>query len=187
MEKQNEINQLTRECLLTALLRLMETKPYDSITITDITRLAGVSRMAYYRNYRSKDDILTDGLVNYERALLDSLAEDRAESLRDVVIYIAGFFRDHAALIRAVYAANLSHSLFTLLCERAYMYFPVVKNLRDGQYRVYYYAGAVLSVLRCWLEAGMRESAEEIASIIYEIINREKAVEYLVVPESRGG
>jgi AcrR family transcriptional regulator len=51
MEKQNEINLLTKECILTALLRLMEEKPYSSISITDITTLAGVSRMAYYRNY----------------------------------------------------------------------------------------------------------------------------------------
>ena len=186
MEKQNEVNQLTRECLLTALLRLMETKPYDSITITDITKLAGVSRMAYYRNYKSKDEILTDGLVTYERVLLDTLDGERAESLRDVVLYIAAFFCDHAALIRAVYSANLGHSLFTLLCERAYKFFPAMKELRDGQYWVYYYAGAVLSVLRCWLEAGMRETVEEISSIIYEIINRDRAAAFHSAAEAPG-
>ena len=186
MEKQNEINQLTRECLLTALLRLMEIKPYDSITITDITKLAGVSRMAYYRNYKNKDEILTDGLITHEKVLLDVLEEERAESLRDMVVYVAGFFRDHAALVRAVYSANLGYSLFTLFCERAYTYFPVMKELQDGQYRVYYYAGAVLSVLRCWLEAGMQETVEEISSIIYEIINRDRAAEFSSAADALG-
>lgn len=183
MEKQNEINQLTRECLLTALLRLMEAKPYDSITITDITKLAGVSRMAYYRNYKSKDEILTDGLVAYEQTLLETLGNERAESLEEVVVYIAAFFRDHAALIRAVYAAHLSNQLFNLLCERAYLYFPQINGVKNGQYRVYYYAGAVLSVLRCWLEAGMQESAEEIAAVIYQIINHNDAAEYASMQE----
>ena len=53
MQKRNEVNILTKECIVTALLRLMQTQSYDSISITDITNLAGVSRMAYYRNYSS--------------------------------------------------------------------------------------------------------------------------------------
>ena len=42
MEKINEANALTKECIVTALLRLMEIKSYSSISITDITSLAGV-------------------------------------------------------------------------------------------------------------------------------------------------
>lgn len=53
-----QTSQLSKECLYTSLLQLMETTPYDQISITDITARAGVSRMAYYRNYESKDDIL---------------------------------------------------------------------------------------------------------------------------------
>ena len=57
MERISETNILTKECILTALLRLMDVKSYENITITDITNLAGVSRMAYYRNYKNKDEI----------------------------------------------------------------------------------------------------------------------------------
>ncbi|HIS07210.1 MAG TPA: TetR/AcrR family transcriptional regulator, partial [Candidatus Choladocola avistercoris] len=49
---------MTKECLYTALLLLMEKKPYEDITITEIAKKAGVSRMSYYRLYKSKDDIL---------------------------------------------------------------------------------------------------------------------------------
>ena len=38
----------------------MHTQEYDDISITDITKRAGVSRMSYYRNYNSKDEILMD-------------------------------------------------------------------------------------------------------------------------------
>ncbi|MBR6940531.1 MAG: TetR/AcrR family transcriptional regulator, partial [Clostridia bacterium] len=51
----SESNNLTRECITTALLIIIREKDYDEITITDITEKAGVSRMAYYRNYKSKD------------------------------------------------------------------------------------------------------------------------------------
>ena len=67
MEKMNEVNLLTKECIVTALLRLMDTKNYSDISITEITNLAGVSRMAYYRNYKNKDEILINCLLDKEK------------------------------------------------------------------------------------------------------------------------
>ncbi len=62
MSKDNDIHRLAVDCIYQALIQLMEVKPYEDITITDITKKAGVSRMAYYRNYQKKDDILIDHL-----------------------------------------------------------------------------------------------------------------------------
>ena len=93
MEKINEANALTKECIVTALLRLMKVKSYSSISITDITNLAGVSRMAYYRNYKSKDDILINHLVDQEKRLLNDLHGEKAKDLRGIIIYVSGFFQ----------------------------------------------------------------------------------------------
>lgn len=41
-----------------ALRALMDEKDYEDITITDIVSSAGVSRMAFYRNYKDKREIL---------------------------------------------------------------------------------------------------------------------------------
>ena len=73
MERQNESNLLTKECIVTALLRLMQEKKYESISITDITTLAGVSRMAYYRNYKSKDEILIKYLLDQKDRLVSDI------------------------------------------------------------------------------------------------------------------
>ncbi|MBS5284762.1 MAG: TetR/AcrR family transcriptional regulator [Clostridiales bacterium] len=51
-------HELATDCIYTALIQLMQHKDYENISITEITRKAGVSRMAYYRNYESKDEIL---------------------------------------------------------------------------------------------------------------------------------
>ena len=59
MRTKNESNKLAKECIVTALIELMKVRDYASITITDLTRKAGVSRMAYYRNYTSKEDIIS--------------------------------------------------------------------------------------------------------------------------------
>ena len=68
-----EANRLTRECLQIALIRLMAEKDFDRITVTEITRLAGVSRTAFYRNYQTKEAIIEDAYLL--QAALSKLAE----------------------------------------------------------------------------------------------------------------
>ena len=69
-----ELNNLTKECIVTAVLLLMDVMPYNKITITDICKKAGVSRNAFYRNYPKKDAIM--------RYYLFKITEDYRKSLR---------------------------------------------------------------------------------------------------------
>ena len=57
MNKKSTSNQLARECIVTALIHLSKQKPFSSITISELTEKAGVSRMTYYRNYNSKEEV----------------------------------------------------------------------------------------------------------------------------------
>ena len=152
MERQNESNLLTKECIVTALLRLMQEKKYESISITDITTLAGVSRMAYYRNYKSKDEILIKYLLDQKDRLVSDIGNRRANDLKEIIKYGAMFYQDNAAVIQAVYEA------------------------------VHFYVGAVFSVFRLWFDEGMLESADEISELIYRFINNDTAMDFLVVP-----
>jgi len=52
----------SRGWIILALLQLMEKNPYSLISITEITRKAGLARQTFYRNYHDKDDILFDYL-----------------------------------------------------------------------------------------------------------------------------
>ena len=45
-----------------ALISLMEKKPIEEISITELTKKAGVSRMSYYRSFDSKQHILEEHL-----------------------------------------------------------------------------------------------------------------------------
>ena len=44
-----ESNALVRECLKSSLLTLMREKSYKDLSVTELCRKAGVSRMAFYR------------------------------------------------------------------------------------------------------------------------------------------
>lgn len=183
MEKQNEINALTKECILTALLRLMEEKPYKSISITDITTLAGVSRMAYYRNYSSKEDILLKRLEDEEKKIIESVNGQRAKSLKDIICYVSNFIQENSDVITAIYNADLTHKLTDMLNKRIHSYFPVAVQNTEGKYAVKFYVGAILSVYRYWIDTGMEEPAETITEIVCKLIDKDSAIDLLVMPE----
>ena len=43
---------------------LLDEKPYGKISISDITKKAGIARQTFYRNYHNKDDIVSEYLMN---------------------------------------------------------------------------------------------------------------------------
>ncbi|MDN6016405.1 MAG: TetR/AcrR family transcriptional regulator, partial [Lactiplantibacillus plantarum] len=45
--------------LTTALLQLLRTHDLDTITVTQVVKRAGVSRMAFYRNFTTLEDLLS--------------------------------------------------------------------------------------------------------------------------------
>lgn len=50
-----------RECVWeTHLVNIMQQKAYDKISVSDIVKKAGVSRMTYYNYYETKDELVKD-------------------------------------------------------------------------------------------------------------------------------
>ena len=65
-----------------ALLLLLKKKDYKDISITEICKKAGVTRMSFYRNFESKEDIL----LKKVQTVTDSFLKESAISYkRDTV------------------------------------------------------------------------------------------------------
>ena len=68
-----EINKISKESLITSLILLMKQKPYDKITISELCIKAGVSRTAFYGNFKTKDDLLTLYVLNMNTELINKI------------------------------------------------------------------------------------------------------------------
>ena len=62
MDKRKEANLHVKTSIINALIDLMKEKNFDAISVSEITARAGVSRVSYYRNFDSKEDILIGSL-----------------------------------------------------------------------------------------------------------------------------
>jgi AcrR family transcriptional regulator len=56
--------QRTRSWIFEALMLLLNENPYSKISVSDITKKAGIARQTFYRNYDDKDDIAMEYLMN---------------------------------------------------------------------------------------------------------------------------
>lgn len=75
-------NQLTKECIRTALIYLMNDYSFDKITITAIIKRSGVSRAAFYRNYSSKEEVLREIGDTISDLIAVSLTEEKYQNDR---------------------------------------------------------------------------------------------------------
>lgn len=59
MDKRKEANKRVKESITTTLLHLLNEKSISKISISEIISKAGVARVSFYRNYASKEDVIT--------------------------------------------------------------------------------------------------------------------------------
>jgi len=67
--------ELVREAIWDAAADLFTVKGFDETTVEDIAALAGVSRRTFFRYFASKSDLLAQGIVKYETALVQAIEE----------------------------------------------------------------------------------------------------------------
>lgn len=167
-----ELKSLSRESLREALIFLMRIKDYKKISVTDITEKAGVSRMAYYRHYHSKEEILTAFLDDQFHKYLAEIRSRKDITFYDLYMSFFGGFRENKELIALIDQANLSY----LLLERLTDYLTeILKDffapLEDStsEHELVYAAGGLYNLLMHWSRSGMQETDAEMVDLAIKI------------------
>lgn len=158
----------TRECIRTALIYLMKETPLNEITVTSIIQRAGVSRAGFYHNYTCKEDVLKD----ISTTLYEKIADYYKEELSNLDPY-----QRYAQLFHRLKDRS---DMFELLLKSQFQF----NNVFDFDYFIhrneqpatpethYRFTGMVYAhrfIMREWFQNGMKESPEEMATILCNI------------------
>lgn len=172
----NEANGITRESICTALLELLNTKEFKDISISELVRRAGVSRQSFYRNYKSKEDVIFE----IENVIIINLSD----RMKDPA-YIDDprkWFLDSFSLIRANTAAITilqKADLFEVFWTKIPYYVESQMNSSNKKlhYSIVGSMGAFILIAIDWFNNGMKESNTEMADICmdfcYPLKNKE--------------
>jgi len=172
MNNKKESTTFVRKCIVDALLILMNEKEFDEISITEICNKAGVSRMAYYRNYYTKKDIIIEYLKDISE---DFKKESHSWQLKNeytnknVIRFLFTYFEKYAYFIKTLRKANLSGLLQECLNYYLENETNMIKN-KDSyeKYHMYSYAGALYNVYMKWIDNDMQETIDEMTEIFYK-------------------
>lgn len=175
MNKRNNANgshQLAVDSIYTALLQLMKKKPYSEIKITDIVNRAGVSRMAYYRNYTTKDEILTKHLQQELDSFYDRVLENKKSGNHLPVDFLTDFFTElqKSPILQAVISAGLLDQLFDLHKNFMYNIYRYVLEIdmdkEENIRRLYYDMGGIVGLILYCKDHDFAVDSHDLANII---------------------
>lgn len=167
MRKPKDPNHLARERIVAALTELMNERDYTSITITEITQKAGVSRMTYYRNYSSKEDILRKFMDDVGESIHAKIMEQGIH--KNAYLYYYTLFEtlgQYSSLASAAMEAGLGGLILDCVShnmDRTYL--SRAENTNVQKYLLRYHAGAFFHVYIEWIRGGMAESCEQMAKL----------------------
>ena len=156
-----EINKLVTESLQGALLKLLKTDDYEKITVTELCRKAGVSRMAFYGNFKSKDDILKRIVDGLHKELLGVTGTAfRSSTTRQWYEQLFAFVRAKSEVVRLIIGAGFRTKYLGILNESVLL---SLGEDSDKKYQRLIWIGGVENAVAHWLETGMTESEKDMA------------------------
>ena len=163
-QSNKEANAVTRECIESALIKLMEKKDFADISITEIITKAGVSRVSYYRNYSSKEDILSKYIQSIVKCLSDCMLKyDAVTQTQETWLALLNGVKPYANQYKLLLKAGCAGKM--LEEYTAYMNQAVPQDNYALIYSNCYWAGAITSVLSEWIRGEMSVPAEQVAEI----------------------
>lgn len=164
----------TKKMINDALLELMEKKPVEKITPTELCRKATINRNTFYSHYKSTEQVLED----MENELLDTVDASINESKTPVeaITALCEMMRSNKKLCTVFYSKNSSRRLVQKVFEVADR-FNMTKmknesNTLSENYRQMlssYTIRGSAAVIECWVQNGMAEEPEQVAEFIHSI------------------
>ncbi len=174
----------TRKLVLDALIELTVQKGFSSLTVSDITKHAGINRATFYRHYQDKFDLLNKyAQTVYE--LLDTPTEpklrwsskENAKHMTAGLVRIFEHIRTNARFYRVMLGKN-GDPVFTDKI-RQYIQKRIRRSLPAGlqkdetfvDFYLTYSSSATVGAVLWWLEHDMPYSPEQMVANSFQLEN----------------
>lgn len=170
----SQTNKKVKQDMYKALLKLMEEKSLSAISVSDITTTAKVSRMAFYRNYHTIEEILIEHLeeIVEEYKTEDIITENKEEFYeKKYILHCFQFFYVHREFIDSLLSSGMGDLFLAKISEYLIQKWTDSNDkTREKALKISAYAGSIYNMYREWSKEYFRESPEEISNILYDLI-----------------
>ena len=185
MSNKKQVNRQavrSRRMLQEALVELLREKPYQKISITDITERADLARPTFYAHFDTKDDLLLSYVDDIFDQLFSELQSHAARAFPDSSTDIemnARLFRlwqENGEILRLIRTANIDALILNRLREyHLKTYYQVIApkmpqlNPVLAGYFIDFLASTTMGLLWHWVDEKMGQPSEVMGKFLYAL------------------
>lgn len=167
MDKRKIENNRVKDSIMFAFFELFSELPISKISVSEITKRAGVARKSYYRNFQKKEDVLQyfyDKILNEAMTVIEDnhITTVNDAYITQVLIIIKKYGHVFLTLHSKGYTAY-GMEIINEFMEITIGYMPASSIER---YWLYLLSGAFYNATIKWLQDGAKESPERMAEVI---------------------
>jgi len=156
-----ESNQLVKQCLKQAMIQLSKEMDYHQITVTKLCQRAGVSRMAFYRNYQVTNDVIYQIANDLNNEVITSVGSPFRETTTELW-YQKAFekIEEHKEEMALMFTESFQQQWMKIVNGYA------VHDQRfapEKKYQTIMWSGGFENVVFYWLNNGMKETPKQMA------------------------
>lgn len=174
-KSQNPSSIRSRKRIIDALLRLMQKKKYEAITITELAHEAQIVRKTFYHHFYTLDDVLEEYVENLLDEYIEMLKEAHIQNIYEHLPLYFKFWQTHFHFLEVLHQND--RLIFVLkkydaILPKLYSLLPcpMDKSSLLFDYFTAYSSGAFWKLLCRWVERGGKESPEEMADIFHTFL-----------------
>lgn len=162
----------SQKWLVQALLTLIQQKPYEEISISELCKEAGVDRRTFYRNFKDKNDVLLFYFSDLQEKYLLALKEMPERTFYTLALVYFEFWNCHLDFFKT---AQSDQALNAALFQTLNTFMPAIYSGADGsipkelRYNIAFVVGGFHNALIQWISTGFHETAEEMAAIVSDM------------------
>lgn len=173
-----------------ALLALLEKKPFEYVTVSELCKEAGVNRSTFYLHYENTGDLLKETMQyvlesfnayfsGTDRNITDKFKDCDLQELvfinkRYLEPYLS-FVRDHQRLFLAAMSQPVAFQFdaaFARLSDRVFD--PIMDRFcypdSGRKYAMLFYLHGITALVTQWVRDGCRKSIDELVVILHQCI-----------------
>lgn len=157
----------TKESLLEALIRMLENRSLDSVTVSDLCKEAGINRTTFYKYYSVPEDVI----IEAAERMLDEVIYSNEESGKTTYEYMLSccnaFYQNRNFMSAYVQSkGNIGQMLHKAILRHSGKLGFLTNTYNN------FAAGGVSSVLASWMMRDFPESPEEMAQTLTECVSK---------------
>ena len=182
-EGNNPIALQSKLWLVDALFKLLETTPYEKITIRSLCAQADLSRQTFYNIFQSKDEILTYYIDQLDTNLFREQLFGESLPLDRVILEFLNGAERNSERMRLLVRRGLEGFILRTISRRLSR-FSTSESSGEGTlitpYAVAFLSGALLQLMVVWYTREDNISKEELARTLADTLTRT----YICVPSA---